>query len=395
MEHNSIQLLKSLSPSHLKIFNGGNVPFIKNLITIWDKANKITNKVFSTVETPYITKFTILPIIHPPITEVISGVIIKHIYTNLKYIIQYNIQYLDIQSFSVYFYVTSKPTKKVINEYNQRIYILINTISFFNIFLQHKNSNKKTKYNHQKIYFFMTSLKKELPKHITQLEQYHVNTGYTAPHKGHSDIVIYRKEEWYKVFVHEYVHNHHLDSSHLNYSFMKLSKKMYNINNNILFSEAMAEIWALSVNILMVSYLFKKYNMFTELREILPRNHTTMGVDDIFQYLLNIEIYFSIIQTRKILRYLNTNYSQLFDKSQSINIHNENTNICSYYFIKTIYIYFYFELEYLMSITNKKQSIQSFEKMAKHPHIIYLLNETIPTNLINSNTLRLCAVEIH
>jgi hypothetical protein len=170
---------------------------------------------------------------------------------------------------------------------------------------------------------------------------------------------------------------------------------MYNINNNILFSEAMAEIWALSVNILMVSYLFKKYNMFPELREILPRNHTTMGVDDIFQYLLNIEIYFSIIQTRKILRYLNTNYSQLFDKSKSINIHNGNTNICSYYFIKTIYIYFYFELEYLMSITNKKQCIKSFEKMAKHPHIIYLLNETIPNNLINSNTLRLCAVEIH
>ena len=84
MEHNSIQLLKSLSPSHLKKFNGGNVPFIKNLITIWDKANKITNKVFSTVETPYITKFTTLPIIRPHITEVISDVIIKHIYTNLK-----------------------------------------------------------------------------------------------------------------------------------------------------------------------------------------------------------------------------------------------------------------------------------------------------------------------
>jgi hypothetical protein len=243
----------------------------------------------------------------------------------------------------------------------------------------------------------MTSLKKELPKHITQLEQYHVNTGYTAPHKGHSDIVIYRKEEWYKVFVHEYVHNHHLDCSHLDYSFMKLSKKMYNINNDILFSEAMAEIWALSINILMTSYLFKKYNMFSELSDILPRNKSTMEVGDIFQYLLNIEIYFSIIQTKKILTYLNTSYSKLFDKSQTINIHNENTNICSYYFIKTIYLYFYFELEYLMSLTNKNKKIdvKSFEKMAKHPHIIYLLNEEIPGNLINPNTLRMCALEIH
>jgi hypothetical protein len=252
MEYNSIQLLKSLSSSHSKRFNK-NVPFIKHLIVILDRANKITNNVFSTIENPIITKFESLPIISPPITEVISTVIINQIYSKLKYIITYNIQYLDIQSFTIYFYITTKPTKKDIIEYNQRIYVLINTIAFFNLFLQYKNGNKKTKYYHQNIYFFMTLLKKELPKHITQLEQYHVNTGYTAPHKGHSDIVIYRKEEWFKVFIHEYVHNHYLDFSHINYSFMKLSKKMYNINNDILFSEAMAEIWALTVNILMIS----------------------------------------------------------------------------------------------------------------------------------------------
>jgi hypothetical protein len=79
MEHNSIQILKSLSPSHLKNFKGGNVPFVKNLITIWDKANEITNNVFSTVETPSITKFISLPIIRPPITSVVSPAIINNI----------------------------------------------------------------------------------------------------------------------------------------------------------------------------------------------------------------------------------------------------------------------------------------------------------------------------
>ena len=48
-----------------------------------------------------------------------------------------------------------------------------------------------------------------------------------------------------------------------------------------------------------------------------------------------------------------------------------------------------------MSLSNKKVDIKSFEKMAKHPHIIYLLNETIPTDIIHSNTLRMCALEIH
>ena len=393
MEYNSIQLLKSLSASPKRI--NENIPFIVSLLTILDKANKITNKVFLTVKNPSINKFVSFPNIQPPITKVISNVITNHIYSKIKYVIKYNIQYLDIQSFTICFYVTSKPTKRELNEYTQRIYVLLNTISFFILFLQEKNSNKKIKYHHQNIYFFMTTLKKELPNHLTELEQYHVNTGYTAPHKGNSDIVIYRKEEWYKVFIHEYVHNHHLDFSHLNSSFMKLSKKIYNIDNDILFSEAMAEIWALSINILMISFLFKKYNMFPELHNILPRNHLRMGVSDIFQYLLNIEIYFSIIQTKKILKYLNTNYSQLSDKSHSIKIHNDNTNICSYYFIKTIYIYFYFETEYLMSVSNKKVDIQSFEYMAKHPHIIHLLNEKIPTNFLHSNTLRMCALEIH
>jgi hypothetical protein len=395
MEYNSIQLLKSLTLSTTKQVNKfKDIPFIETLIQILDKANKISDKVFLSVKNPSITKFTSFPIIRPPITEVISNVIIKYIYSKLKYIIEYNIQFLDIQSFTIRFYVTSKPTKRELMEYNQRIYVLINTLSFFILFLQYKNS-KKIKFHHQNIFFFMTSLKKELPNHKSELEQYHVNTGYTAPHKGNSDIVIYRKEEWYKVFIHEYVHNHHLDFSHLNSSFMKLSKKIYNINNDILFSEAMAEIWALSVNILMISYLFKKYNMFPELHKIIPSNHLRMGVSHIFQYLLNIEIYFSIIQTKKILKYLNTNYSQLFDKSKSIKIHNENTNICSYYFIKTIYIYFYLELDYLMTLSNKKVDIKSFERMANHPHIIYLLNEKIPTGIIHSNTLRMCALEIH
>ena len=396
MEYNSIQLLKSLSSRPLNRFNK-NIPFIKSLINILDKSNKIANKIFTTLENPSITKFTTLPNTNPPITKVVSPLIIKNIYSNLKYTIQYNIQYLDIQSFTIYFYVTSKPTEKDLIEYTQRIYVLVNTISFFILFLQFRQPNKKLKYNHQNVFFYMTKLKKELPYGpIAQLEQYHVNTGYTAPHKGNSDIVIYRKEEWYKVFIHEYVHNHHLDFSHLDLPFMKLSKKIYNINNDILFSEAMAEIWALSINILMISYLFKKYNMFPELHKIIPQNHSRLGVGDIFQYLLNTEIYFSIIQTKKILKYLNTPYSTLFDKSKSINIHNENTNICSYYFIKTIYLYFYFDIEYLMSLSNnKKIDIKTFERMAKHPHIIYLLNEKFPTNINNTNTLRMCAAEIH
>lgn len=394
MEYNSIQLLKSLTKSQ-SIDVNKNIGFVDKLLLSMDTANKITNKIMPFVPNPSITKFEKMPSISPPITEVISKEIVKHIYTSLKYVIEYNINYLNIQTFTISFYVTNKPSKKDLLEYSQRLYVVLNTISFFIVLMKIKNSNKRMKYNHQNIFFFMTNLKKLLPSHKTELEQYHVNTGYTAPHQGDSDIVIYRKEEWYKVFIHEYVHNHHLDFSQLNSSFSKLTKKLYNINNDILFSEAMSEIWALSVNILTISYLFKKYNMFSELHKVIPHEYTKKGAGCIFQYLLNAEIYFSIIQTKKLLNYLNINYNHLFNKSKTVKFHNDNTNVCSYYLIKTIYIYFFLEMEYFLTLSNKKTTVQSFERMAKHPHIIHLLNEKIPTDIFHSNSLKLCALEIN
>jgi len=394
MEYNSIQLLKSLTKSQT-VDTKKNIAFVDKLILTLDKANKIANKIIRLIPNPSIIKFEEMPSIIPPITDVISKEIVNHIRSSLKYVIEYKIQYLNIQTFTISFYVSSKPTKRDLIEYAQRLYVILNTISFFIILLKTKNQNKRIKYNHQNIFFFMTSLKKVLPDYKTELEQYHVNTGYTAPHQGNSDIVIYRKEEWYKVFIHEYVHNHHLDFSELNSSFLKLTKKIYNINNDILFSEAMSEIWALSINILMISYLFNKYNMFPELHKVIPGEYSKRGVNCIFQYFLNAEIYFSIIQTKKIFKHLNINYNHLFDKSKKIRFHNDNTNVCSYYLIKTIYIYFFFEMEYFLSLSTKKTSIETFERMASHPHIIHLLNEKIPSNIFQPNSLRLCALEIN
>ena len=394
MEYNSIQLLKSLTQSQ-PIEVNKNIGFVNKLLLAMDKANKIANKIMSTIPNPSITKFEKMPLIHPPITEVISKEIVNIIYTSLKYVIEYNIDYLNIQTFTISFYVTNKPSKNDLIEYSQRLYVILNTISFFIVLLKIKNPKKRLKYNHQNIFFFMTHLKKLLPSHKKVLEQYHVNTGYTAPHQGDSDIVIYRKEEWYKVFIHEYVHNHHLDFSHLNSSFSKLTKKIYNINNDILFSETISEIWALSINILTISYLFNKYNMFSELHKVIPREYTKRGVACIFQYLLNAEIYFSLIQTKKILNHLNINYNTLFDKTKMVKFHHDNTNVCSYYLIKTIYIYFFLEMEYFLTLSNKKTTVQSFERMAKHPHIIHLLNEKLPSDIFHSNSLKLCALEIN
>jgi hypothetical protein len=198
----------------------------------------------------------------------------------------------------------------------------------------------------------------------------------------------------------------------MNDEFLKLSKKIYCINNDILFSETISELWALLLNLLIISYLFKEKNMFQELRSVLPPDIIKRESIGIFWHLLVIEVYFSLLQTNKILQYLGIKYSDLFNehelnskscsfkgKIQSkkmYKIHHSNTNICSYYIIKSIYLYFYlFLFTNLENIFYKKPvNVKYFESMAKHPQIIRLLNEPIPFH-INSYTLKMCALEIH
>ena len=62
------------------------------------------------------------------------------------------------------------------------------------------------------IYIFLTDLKKKLPEHTGQeIGKINVNTGFTMTCRPKSNIVIYRKEEWFKVLIHETFHNFGLD----------------------------------------------------------------------------------------------------------------------------------------------------------------------------------------
>ena len=401
MEDDSIELIHMIMqnvPDKINKSNECKTKFVNTLFYIFNYANKIVDEIFPLMGAPTVLAVdkgsNYLRKMQPPIEQVISKEIVNHIHENLNYVIVYNISFLDIQEFTIYFYVYDNPSMVALKEYNNRVYVILNIISFVFLLLQTK------RLDNQSIFFFMTDLKKELPSCNMLLEQYHVNTGYTAPRSGCSDIVIYRKEEWFKVFIHEYIHNHHLDCSRTNDDFLRLSKKVFCINNDILFSETIAEVWALLLNLITISFLFKKKNTFQELRSVLPGKISKGTSTRIFFYLLEIEIYFSLIQTKKILSYLRISYSELFNKpdenKKGYVIHNCNTNICSYYIIKSIYLYFtiflFTNLENIMY--NNPVNIKNFEQMAKHPQIIHLLNEPIPFS-INQKTLKMCALEIH
>lgn len=108
------------------------------------------------------------------------------------------------------------------------------------------------------VYLYFTSLKKFLPEsNISILNENNVNTAYTTTCPKVSDIVIFRKEEWFKVFMHETFHNFSLDFSDMNVEhatkrILEIFPVKSNVNVNLF--EAYAEFWARLMNCLFCSY---------------------------------------------------------------------------------------------------------------------------------------------
>ena len=70
-----------------------------------------------------------------------------------------------------------------------------------------------------KIYIYHTSLLKILPSsNINILNENNINTAFTRTCPKDSEIVVFRKEEWFKAFIHETFHNFGLDFSDMNQS---------------------------------------------------------------------------------------------------------------------------------------------------------------------------------
>ena len=96
------------------------------------------------------------------------------------------------------------------------------------------------------VYFYFTSLTKNLPSsNIDILQEEHVNTAFTSTCTNHSEIVIYRKEEWLKVFIHETFHNFGLDFCDMNcFKGNKYILDLFPVDSEVKLYESYTEFWA-------------------------------------------------------------------------------------------------------------------------------------------------------
>ena len=254
---------------------------------------------------------------------------------NIKY-------YIDINSKYVYYY-SFIINKRIINVHfilNEHISIKNITKKIHLMYLwlyictNYSSINCLKKLN---IYIYLTPFKKILPSNKSIiLGPDNVNTGYTqiCPYNG--EIIIYRKEEWFKVFIHESMHTFGFDKGLVNNITNRNINDIFPISVEIYLNEAYSETWARIITSAINSYLFleNKSNKTLFLRQIKLR--------------MEIQRYYSLLQMNKILKFMDLNYILLYDKSNESQylrdkLYREKTNVFSYYVLTSIFMNNYSE----------------------------------------------------
>ena len=195
------------------------------------------------------------------------------------------------------------------------------------------------------VHLHLTDHKKTQPEENVVISRIHANTALTTSCSQTNVIYIYRKEEWFKVFIHECFHCLGLD-------FSQMDAQQSNACINQLFStqiedirlyETYCETWAETFNLIFIAFF----------RTISKVNYDEMF--QMFQDMFNVELTFSIYQMISILDKSNIRYIDIV-RSNNTQLYSENTNVFSYYIIKPIIM---FQMNHFITwcLTNNKNII--------------------------------------
>jgi len=182
------------------------------------------------------------------------------------------------------------------------------------------------------IFLYLTELEKTTPTNSI-IDRINVNTGFTFSCKTVNEINIYRKEEWFKVLIHESFHNLGLDFSHHECSHIdKIILSIFPVNADVRLYETYCELWAEIINVMFI--VFYSSNDSESLENMIKKT----------EKLIDYERTFSLFQCAKVLKYMGISYNQLHERNdQSFMVrklrYKEKTSVLSYYVLKSILFY--------------------------------------------------------
>jgi hypothetical protein len=250
----------------------------------------------------------------------------NHINENIMSEITYKFS-LYKREVRVYFILENEHIEHSLDVYNKYVEVIAMWLYILNLYASTDCANTI------QIYLYLTSLEKKLPNsNIYILDENNVNTAFTTTCPKDSEIVIFRKEEWLKVLVHETFHNFGLDYSMMNNSQMNnCILNIFDVNSQVNSYEAYTEFWAEIINALFCSFFSLK------------NKHDYQEFLSNAEFYINFERTFSFFQLTKTLRFMGLTYKDLYSKTEQSrikrdNLYKEKTNVLAYYVLKTILI---------------------------------------------------------
>jgi hypothetical protein len=323
----------------------------------------------------------------------------KYIDENSTYTLQFTctIKKRVINVHFVIFEYTTQDVLFILNRYIQMIYMWMYMLDSFSV----KKCSKILD-----LYIYLTPFKKELPDNqLVTLDSEHINTGYTTGCREQTEIVLYRKEEWFKVFIHETFHNFGLDFSDMNLSSInKCIRDIFNVNIEYNLYESYCEVWARIMNTMIYSYFS------------LPNKHRSNPETfrNTFKENMKIEAYHSLYQSLKILTFMDLNFKLITEKSKDNieicnHLYREKTSVFSYYIITSLLMNNYINflgwcvkhnnilLQFRKTPGNLDKYIEFIKESCKNPHIkknIKKLEKIIGKTDNISKNLKMTIIEI-
>lgn len=175
------------------------------------------------------------------------------------------------------------------------------------------------------VYLYLTDHKKEFPLLDKSLTPENVNSGLKTTYHDKIEIIIYRKEELFKVIIHELTHAFELDDISSISSQEELIKNYFQKNVSLRIQESVTDTLACLYNIAIFS---KILSIILKL----PYNY-------IFEYVYFHEYYYIIRKAKQVLIYEGYDIN---DDGIAINNRyrkGEDTHVISYYVLKAMNFY--------------------------------------------------------
>lgn len=280
----------------------------------------------------------------------------KHIHQFIADNATYSLQFtckIKNRLINVYFILTEEMKPDEIVVLHKHVHMM-----YMWLYILDEYSNRKCSKT-VSVYVYLTPFEKQLPNNqLVVLNTEHVNTAYTTGCKESTEIVLYRSEEWFKVFIHETFHNFGLDFSDMNLHIVnKKLKEIFNVNIEFNLYESYCEFWARTINTMLYSYIPLYSTPSHTIKLTAFKNSFKLNMEN--------ECKHSLFQALKVLHFMDLNYNLIIDKTDNnIGICNylykEKTSVFSYYIITSLLMNNY--TEFLIWCSKNNNLLIQFKK---------------------------------